>query len=79
MSQSRRNRRSVRRSQAQAKRGIPGWAITGVVALATVAVVALIWLGQVDPNPERPQLATDANVKGDPNAPVEIVEWGDFQ
>jgi protein-disulfide isomerase len=53
--------------------------LTGVAALAALAVVALIWLAQADVSPERPALATDGNVKGNVAAPVTIEEWGDFQ
>jgi hypothetical protein len=62
-------------------------AIGGVVVVAIIAVVALIFLSgdsassepvQVAEAPS-PDIPTDGRVMGNPNAPVTVVEWGDYQ
>lgn len=56
-----------------------GWSIAAVAILAVGAVVALIWLGQAQPEGASVVVPTSNNVKGDPGAPVEIEVWADFQ
>jgi hypothetical protein len=58
-------------------------AIVGVSLLAILVVGALIWFGQVRTPPAATvaelNVPVDGKTMGDPNAPVEVTEWGDFQ
>jgi protein-disulfide isomerase len=63
--------------------------IGGAAGVAVLAVVALIVINNardgnmtralVIPTPGAVDVVTDGRTKGDPNAPVQIVEWGDYQ
>lgn len=53
------------------------WAVVLVVVLALAGAAAVLLLGQ--PSGPGAEVAGRDNVKGDPSAPVEVEEWGDFQ
>lgn len=63
--------------------------IGGAASIAVLAVVALIVINNarddntisalVVPTPSAIQVPTDGRTKGDPDAPVTIVEWADYQ
>jgi hypothetical protein len=44
-----------------------------------LALVALLWLARAAAPAVVPEAVAAAKVKGDPTAPIEIEEWGDFQ
>lgn len=67
------------RHRAARVRRIRWWAVAVVVALAVAATAGLIWLGQLGQKPSPVAVASNWNVKGNPNAPVEVEEWVDFQ
>lgn len=71
-------RKAERGRQRRRRSGI-GWAVAVVAALAVVAVAGLVWLGQMQPESTAASVPSKGNVKGDPAAPVEVEEWGDFQ
>jgi hypothetical protein len=78
---SRERRAAIRqRTQPPRRRGLR-WPIIITLALAVLAAAALILLGQSGQGGgERPaSLPSSGNVLGDPNAPVMVDEWGDFQ
>jgi hypothetical protein len=62
--------------------GQRGLLIAGVALVAVLAVGFLIWLGQPRSQPtttaER-SVPVNGKTLGLPSAPVEVVEWGDFQ
>lgn len=81
---SRRGGRYAAVQRAQRRRRMLAF-LGGVVAVAVIAVVALIVLNQDDAGevvaapPLEASIPTDGRVMGDPNAPVTVVEWGDYQ
>lgn len=72
--------RAPRRAPA---RGRNWWPIIGVAAAAVLVVGGLIWFSQSQSQSQTPAVSTsvprDRNVLGQPNAPVTVEEWGDFQ
>jgi hypothetical protein len=49
------------------------------VALLVLASAAVLLMGRLGPGGAGGEAAAAAKVKGDPNAPVTVEEWGDFQ
>lgn len=86
----RRNRRGVIRGQQAAKQAQRRRQLTilaAAVSVALVAVLVLVLVNQpwndegivvADATPDIGQ-PVEGRVLGDPNAPVRIVEWGDYQ
>jgi ferric-dicitrate binding protein FerR (iron transport regulator) len=87
----RRNRRAERRAQAEQQARRRRFAIVGgAVALALVVAVGLILVAHFSTGGGSAAnitvaegaptgVPTDGNTMGDPNAPVTVVEWGDYQ
>ena len=86
----RRNRRGVVRGQqaaSRARRRRQLGILAGAVAVALVALLVLVLINQpwndeeiivADATPDIGQ-PTAGRLLGDPNAPVRLVEWGDYQ
>lgn len=91
--QQRKDRRAARiearrrRGAKQARRTRQLTILAGAVGVALVAVLVLVlvnqpWSGdEIDVAPAMPDIGQPVagRVLGDPNAPVRVVEWGDYQ
>ena len=87
----RQSRRAERRAQAEQQAKRRRFAIVGgAIGLALVAALVLILVahftsgsgsnGTITVAEGAPTgVPTNANTMGDPNAPVTVVEWGDYQ
>lgn len=76
--------RKLAKEQAAKRRTI--WTIAGAVAAVAVIAVAALLLTRkpaVEPVAVAPAMeegiAFSGRTMGDPNAPVKVVEWGDYQ
>jgi len=85
MSEEKRNKRQQRRQKAQKKAQASRLMTMGIIIIIAAAVVGIgVWnqakpivdIVKVDSNP-RPM--ADHNMMGDPKAPIQIVEYADFQ
>ena len=87
--EARKNRRVVRKEavQRQAKRRRQ-FTIIGAISVALIIALALIIIPQLGGNgfgtikvadASAASLPSNGNVLGDPNAPVKVVEWGNYQ
>ncbi len=65
-----------RRARGSDRRGL--WPFAALVAIALLALGGLLWLG-VSRSPPLDLDAGRDNVLGDPNAPVTVEDWSDFQ
>ncbi len=57
---------------------LPAGAVVVVIAIALV-VISVLPSGGTDPEAEPSIVASGGSIIGDPNAPVTLVEFGDFQ
>jgi len=92
MTKKRREKREKRRRQASDRVPVPSrrgrrspvpYVVGAAAALAVVAVVALILVSQLGGDeasaPESPPIWGPSRILGNPDAPVKIVEYADFQ
>lgn len=78
--QRRRVERSRRRRTTQTTSGGKGlYFIIGGVAVVLIAVVAIVAFGLMSGSPDGTALAEAGNSKGEADAPVTMLEFGDFQ
>lgn len=73
------DRRVTRRRPAPRRPRYGPGVIIAVTAVAVIVVAGLIMLSQSGPGRRTTTVASSGKIKGDPNAPVTIEEWGDFQ
>jgi hypothetical protein len=62
-----------------ARRGRRARTLLLLGTIVVLALVALLWLARAAPPAVVPGAVAAAKVQGDPTAPIEIEEWGDFQ
>lgn len=86
----RRSRRAERKlAEARAKRRRQYSLFGGLVAVAIIVAIVLILVNRPSGGSDLPpiiaaqplpqNIPTDGRTMGDPNAPVKVVEWGDYQ